>query len=285
MTAELPAPEGTASNEVEEYRMSLLEHLVELRDRLIKAGAALLIATGVCLPFGDEIFTFLIAPTDGKFPEGSGFIYTELAEKFITDLKVSLFAAFFIAAPLLFGQLWGFISPGLYKKERRALLPFAFFSTLFFASGAAFCYFAILDIAVSFFLQFAASGEIAAQIKVSAYLRFVTRFMLAFGFVFELPLAIFFLARLGLVTAKGLGKFRPYAIIVAFVVGAMLTPPDPLSQAALAVPMIILYEVGIVTAKLWGRERASIADDEEQAAEAGDEEKADEEKADEELPG
>ncbi len=182
---------------------------------------------------------------------------------------MSLFAALFLAAPFLFGQLWGFVSPGLYKKERRALLPFALFSTLFFAAGAAFCYFAILDIAVGFFLKFAASGEIAAQIKVSAYLRFVTRFMLAFGLVFELPLAIFFLARLGVVTAKGLAKFRPYAVIIAFLAGAMLTPPDPLSQAALAVPMILLYEVGIVTAKLWGRDRATV-----EALEGGDEEDA-----------
>ncbi len=261
MTEALPAPdesEPPAQDEVEEYRMSLLEHLVELRNRLLKAGAALMIATGICLPFGDEIFGFLIAPTDGKFPEGSGFIYTELAEKFITDLKVSLFAAIFLAAPFLFAQAWGFVSPGLYKRERRAVLPFAFFSTLFFVAGAAFCYLAILDIAVGFFLKFAASGEIAAQIKVSAYLRFVTRFMFAFGLVFELPLAIFFLARLGLVSAAGLRKFRPYAIIIAFLAGAMLTPPDPLSQAALAVPMVVLYEVGILTARLWGRDRAVV---------------------------
>lgn len=253
-----PQVDAPSEDEVEAYRMTLLEHLVELRDRLIKGGAALLVFTGICLPFGDEIFSFLIQPTDGKFPEGSGFIYTELAEKFITDLKVSLFAAVFLAAPFLFGQLWGFVSPGLYKRERRAVLPFAFFSTIFFMSGAAFCYFAILDIAVTFFLKFAASGEIAAQIKVSAYLRFVTRFMLAFGLVFELPLAIFFLSRLGLVTARKLRKFRPYAIITAFLVGAMLTPPDPISQAALAVPMIVLYEVGILSAAIWGKDRAQV---------------------------
>ena len=272
MTDALPPPEGEEppSDEVDAYRMSLLEHLVELRDRLIRGGAALLVATGVCLPFGDEIFRFLIAPTDGKFPEGSGFIYTELAEKFITDLKVSLFAAVFLAAPFLFAQIWGFVSPGLYKRERKAVLPFAFFSTLLFTAGAAFCYLGILDIAVGFFLKFAADGDIAAKIKVSAYLTFVTRFMFAFGAIFELPLAIFFLARMGLVTAVGLKKFRPYAIIVAFLVGAMLTPPDPLSQAALAVPMILLYEVGILTARLWGRERSTIAAEDEDAAKAED---------------
>lgn len=274
MTEELPAPEGLEpENEVEGYRMSLLDHLVELRNRLIKGGAALIIATGICLPFGDKIFLFLIEPTDGKFPAGSGFIYTELAEKFITDLKVSLFAALFLAAPFLFAQIWGFVSPGLYKRERRAVLPFAFFSSFFFLAGAAFCYLLILDIAVTFFLKFAASGDITAQIKVSAYLRFVTRFMLAFGFIFELPLAIFFLARLGLVTAASLKKFRPYAIVVAFLVGAMLTPPDPISQAALAVPMIVLYEVGIVTARLWGRDRAVVEAEgkAEEAAELEDE--------------
>jgi sec-independent protein translocase protein TatC len=264
VTSELPAPvDGAPEDEVDAYRMSLLEHLVELRDRLIKAGAALLVATGICLPFGDRIFRFLIAPTDGQFPAGSGFIYTELAEKFITDLKVSLFAAVFLAAPFLFAQAWGFVSPGLYRRERRAVLPFAFFSSTLFIAGAAFCYFGILDIAVGFFLQFAASGEIEAKIKVSAYLTFVTRFMLAFGGIFELPLLIFFLARMGIVTAAGLKKFRPYAIILAFLIGAMLTPPDPLSQAALAIPMVLLYEVGVLTARLWGRERAEVADPDE----------------------
>ena len=251
-------PEEPA-DEVDAYRMTLLDHLLELRSRLIKAGVALLVGLGICLPFGSEIFDWLIAPTDGRFPEGSGFIYTQVAEKFITDLKVSLFAAVFLASPVLFAQAWGFVAPGLYKRERMMIIPFVLASTVFFSAGAGFCYYGILPLAMDFFLKFAVDG-IDAQITVSAYLSFMTRFLMGFGLVFELPLAIFFLARLGIVTAKGLAEFRKYAVVLAFLAGAMLTPPDPMSQAALAVPIILLYEVGILTARIWGKERPAPAE-------------------------
>ncbi len=268
-TSEPPAlaepPEEDPADEVDAYRMTLLDHLLELRTRLIKAGIALLVALGICLPFGGEIFDWLIAPTEGRFPEGSGFIYTQVAEKFITDLKVSLFAAVFLASPILFGQVWGFVAPGLYKRERVMIIPFALASTIFFCSGAAFCYYGILPLAMDFFLKFATDG-IDAQIKVSAYLSFMTRFLMGFGLVFELPLAIFFLSRIGVVTAKGLAANRKYAVVMAFLAGAMLTPPDPMSQAALAIPIIVLYEVGIITARIWGKERPAPVEDEDDEA-------------------
>jgi sec-independent protein translocase protein TatC len=245
-------PEEPTSDEVDAYRMTLLEHLVELRNRLIKAGAGVLVGLCIALPFGAEIFDFLIAPTSGAFPEGSGFIYTEVAEKFITDLKLGFFGALFLALPWLAYQSWAFVGPGLYKHERRMVVPFVLISTLLFVGGAAVCYYGILPYAMNFFINFA-TDEISANIKVSSYLRFVIRFIVAFGLIFETPLVIFFLARLGLVTAKGLRKFRRYAIVLGFALAAVITPPDPGSQLAVGLPFILLYEIGILTAVLWGK--------------------------------
>lgn len=250
-------PEGEGSDEVEAYRMTLLEHLIELRDRLVKAGFAMVVALGITLPFGSEIFDFLIQPTHEHFATGSGFIYTEVGEKFITDLKVGLFAALFLASPFLFAQMWGFVAPGLYKHERRMVVPFAVLSSGFFILGAAFCYYGILPWGMKFFLSFA-TGDIAAQIKVSAYLGFVTKFLVGMGLVFQMPLAIFFLARLGIVDAAGLKSFRKYAVVLSFLVSSFLTPPDPGTQVALALPMIVLYEIGILTARLWGKPKAVV---------------------------
>jgi sec-independent protein translocase protein TatC len=210
------------------------------------------IALGICLPFGSQIFDFLIAPANRHFPDGGGFIYTEVAEKFITNLKVGLFASVFLAAPFLFGQAWAFVAPGLYKHERRLALPFIVTSTLFFVAGAAFCYYGVLPWGMHFFLSLG-TADITPQIKVAAYLRFVTRFILAMGLVFQMPLGIFFLARAGIVDAQGLSAFRKYAVVLSFVAAAVLTPPDPGTQVALALPMILLYELGILTARLWGR--------------------------------
>lgn len=249
------------SAEVEEadaHRMTLLEHLWELRDRLIRSGVALLAAFGVTAFFGAEIFAWLTAPALPFLPEGSSFIFTRPAEKFITDLKVSLFAAIFLALPVLFYQAWKFVAPGLYRSERRMALPFVVFSTGFFLGGAAFCYFTVLPWGMRFFLGFG-SADVLPMFAVSDYLTFVTRMLLAFGFVFELPLAIFFLARLGIVSAEGLAAFRKYAIVLIFVAAAILTPPDVVTQMALGLPLVLLYEVGIVTARLWGKPRPAEA--------------------------
>ncbi len=182
--------------EVEGFRMTLIEHLIELRGRMIRAGLAILICLFLTMPFGETIFEFLCAPATGKFPiEGGGFVYTQVAEEFMTYLKVGIFGAFLLALPVVTHQAWGFIAPGLYKKERRYVIPFVVCSTLLFGVGAAFCYYGILPYAMDFFLS--SSSDLATpQIKVSAYLGFVTRMILAFGLVFETPLVIFFLARM-----------------------------------------------------------------------------------------
>ena len=254
MSEALPEPEGEEAppDEVDSYRMTLLEHLTELRQRLIYAFIGVLVALGLTLPFGTELYEILAAPAQPHFPEGASFIFTRPAEKFIVDVKVSLFGALLISLPILFYQGWQFVAPGLYKRERTMVLPFVFFSTLFFAIGATFCYMTVLPWAMHFFLGYG-TATVVPQITVSEYLAFTTKLIFAFGTVFQLPLAIFFLARVGIVTATGLAKFRRFAIPLIFLVSALLTPPDVVTQIALGLPLILLYEIGILTAKIWGK--------------------------------
>ncbi len=255
--AALPSPdrEEQEKQEVEEYRMTLLEHLWELRTRLIRSMLALIVGFSVMLPFGAPLSSWLRRPAVPYLKDGS-FAQLRPMEVFVTDLKVSLFAAVFLAAPVIFFQAWRFIAPGLYRSERRLVLPFVLFSTVFFVSGAAFGYYVILPFAMQFLLGFA-TDEVQSTISVAAYLSDVTRLLLAFGAVFEMPLAIFFLARAGIVTGDGLAAFRKYAVLIIFVVSAILTPPDPVTQVGLALPLIFLYEVGVVVARLWGRKPAA----------------------------
>ncbi|MBJ94891.1 MAG: twin-arginine translocase subunit TatC [Rickettsiales bacterium] len=248
-----PSPDVSAEDEVDAYRMTLLEHLLELRRRVIFAGLALVIAVCVMLPLGGEIFEWLKAPAEPYFPEGGGFTTRKVAEKFLTYLKCSLFAGAFLASPVVFFQAWRFVAPGLYRRERSLALPFVVSSTLCFVGGAAFCYYLLLPIAMQFFMSVGAGDGIASQIEIAEYLAFVTRLMLVFGAVFELPLLIFFLARLGVVSASGLRSFRKYAIVLIFALAAFVTPPDPITQMMLAVPLVVLYELGVLTAHLWGR--------------------------------
>lgn len=244
-------PEKT---EVEEYRMTLLEHLWELRTRLIRSLLAIVVAFSVMLPFGGDISKFLRGAAEPYFPEGGGFAALATLEVFVTNLKMSLFAALFLALPVLFYQGWSFVAPGLYRSERRLVVPFVVFSSLFFTAGASFGFTFILPLAMEFLLAFSSEG-IEANISIASYLGDVTKLLLAFGAVFELPLAIFFLARAGIVTAEGLVRFRKYAVLLTFVIAALLTPPDPITQVGLALPLILLYEVGVITAKLWGKKR------------------------------
>lgn len=255
--------EPETGDEVESYRMTLIEHLIELRSRMIRSGIVILVCLVATMPFGETIFDFLCAPARGKFPEeAGGFVYTQVAEEFMTYLKVGIFGALLLALPVIAHQAWGFIAPGLYKRERRYVFPFVICSTLLFAGGAAFCYYGILPYAMGFFLS--SSSELAVpQIKVSSYLSFVTRMILAFGLVFETPLVIFFMARMGLVTAASLARFRRYAILIGFVLAAVITPPDPGSQVAVALPFLLLYEVGIIVARIFAVPAPDLLDEDE----------------------
>ncbi len=257
----LPAPGDAPEEEVESYRMTLLEHLWELRTRMIRSMVALFVACGVMLPFGSEFNRLLRAPAEPYFPAGSSFSSISPLEIFMTNLKMSLFAAVFLAAPVIFFQAWKFVAPGLYKSERSLVVPFVVFSTLFFTGGAAFCYAYVLPFAMQFLLGFSGDG-INSAISVAAYLSDASKMMFAFGGVFELPLGIFFLARAGVITAEQLAGFRKYAVILTFILSALLTPPDPITQLGLAIPLLVLYEIGVIVARIWGRKKPAPPDPE-----------------------
>ncbi len=242
--------EETPQDQVAE--MGLLEHLTELRIRLTRAVIAFAIGTAACYSFARYLFFYLIVPLKEVMGETDQLVYTGLAEGFITYLKLSAIAGFFITSPYIFYQFWAFVAPGLYKEERRYILPIALFSAFFFILGSSFGYFKVFPIAFEFFAGFE-TEYIKMLPAVKEYLSLAIKMLFAFGLSFELPLIIFFLARLGVVTAKGLRKFRKFAILGSFITAAILTPPDPFSQALMAGPLIVLYEIGILAAHLFGR--------------------------------
>ncbi len=233
----------------ESASMSLTEHLNELRKRIARmllgaAGGFLL-----CYNFAEKLFTFLAKPLTQVMPEGTHLIYTSVPEGFFVHLKVAFVAGIFIASPYIFYQLWAFIAPGLYKKERRVALPLACFSALFFTLGAAFCYIVVFPFAFKFFMSYSRDA-IAAMPSLNAYLGFSLELLLAFGLIFEMPLFAFFLSRLGILTATWMRKMRRYAVLGIFIAAAILTPPDVFSQLLMAGPMLILYELSILVAAM-----------------------------------
>src|SRR6266478_1725691 len=236
--------------------MPLTAHLEELRWRLIKSLAAVAVAFAVCYGFSEQVFTLLTRPLVGAAAgdEHVQLIGTGVTEAFFTRLKVTFIAAIFAASPVLFYQAWRFIAPGLYSNERRTAAPFVLAGTFFFVVGAWFCYVAVFPVGYAFFLEEYRTIGVAPQIRISEYLSFASRMLLAFGVTFELPVVTFFLARLGLVTHRTLlGTWR-YATVVIFVVAAMLTPgPDVASQLLMATPLLVLYWLSIGVAWLVAR--------------------------------
>jgi sec-independent protein translocase protein TatC len=244
-------------NDLDETRAPLMEHLVELRRRLIWSFVALGAAFAVCFYFADRIFAFLAQPLVTAFGAGEGkLIYTKLYEAFFVEIRVALFAAFFLAFPIIANQLWLFVAPGLYSKEKRAFLPFLVATPVLFMLGGALAYYAVMPTAFHFFLQYEGNlGGIRQEAlpAVGDYLSLVMHFILAFGIAFLLPVLLMLLERAGLVTRDQLKRGRRYAILVAFVISAIATPPDILSQFMLAVPLILLYEISLVA--IWFTER------------------------------
>ncbi len=245
-------------SEFDDSRAPLMEHLIELRRRLIWSFGALFAAFGVCFYFAGEIFGFLVQPLIAGFggPGQGRIVYTKLYEAFFVEVRVAFFAAFFLAFPVIANQIWAFVAPGLYAKEKRAFLPFLIATPILFALGAALAYYIVMPTAIRFFLGY--QGQITgieqeALPAMGEYLSFVMHFVLAFGIAFLLPVLLMLLERAGIVTRSQLKSGRRYAILVAFVIAAVATPPDVLSQFMLAVPLIILYEISLVA--IWFTER------------------------------
>jgi sec-independent protein translocase protein TatC len=240
-----------------DVRMPLTAHLEELRTRLIRGLLAVAAGFVVCYGFAEPLVAFLIRPLQAIRPEQALVIGTGVTDAFFTKLKVSAVAGIFVASPAVFYQAWQFVAPGLYERERRVALPFSLAASLFFIAGAAFCYYAVFPVAFRFFLEEFTSIGIAPQIRVSEYLTFTSRMLLAFGVTFELPVATFFLARIGLVTHKMMIGAARYAIVVIFIVAAVLTPgPDVASQLLMATPLLLLYALSIGIAYLVARPAA-----------------------------
>jgi sec-independent protein translocase protein TatC len=229
-----------------------VSHLVELRDRLIRALIAVGIAFGVlCLwPGPAGLYDLLAAPLVATLPKGATLIATNVISPFIVPLKITLMAAFLLALPVVLYQAWSFVAPGLYSHEKKLVLPLVISSTLLFFIGVAFCYFFVFG-QVFKFIQGFAPKSITAAPDIEAYLGFVLTMFIAFGAAFEVPIVVVVLARIGLVSLEKLKAFRGYFIVLAFIIAAVITPPDVVSQLALAIPMCLLYEVGIWAAHLF----------------------------------
>jgi sec-independent protein translocase protein TatC len=237
-------------------RMPFMEHLGELRTRIMRALYGLLAGTLVALPFSERIVDWLARPVTKL---GYELVFTAPAEAFWVQMKVGLIAGVFIAAPVILWQVWAFISPGLHQHEKKYAVPFVLIGSLMFILGGAFSLFVVTPYALTFLLGYARPG-LKPMITIQNHVDFLLKFTLAFGAVFELPLALTLLARMGVVSAKMLAKNRKYAILGAFIVGAVLTPtPDAFNQSLMAGPLIILYEVGIVCARIFGRRPAAAA--------------------------
>lgn len=250
----------TDEADIDASKAPLMDHLIELRRRLLWCMGALLLSFGLAFTQSQRIFDFLVRPLAVAFGPGAGgkLIYTKLYEAFFVDIKVSLFAAVVIAFPVIANQLWAFVAPGLYKREKRAFLPFLIATPVLFTMGAALAYYVVMPTAFKFFLGFQHNGgrNGLAQEALPAmgdYLALVMQFIIAFGVSFLLPVLLMLLERAGIVNRQQLIKSRRYAIVGATVIGAILAPPDVWSQIALAVPLVILYEISIIG--IWFTER------------------------------
>jgi sec-independent protein translocase protein TatC len=268
-------------DEIEQSAAPLLEHLIELRRRLIWAILAFFVAFFICFAFAKHLFNMLVVPYQwaidwaGMDRSKAELIYTAPQEFFFTQVKVAMFGGLVLAFPIIAAQIYKFVAPGLYKHERMAFLPFLIASPILFLIGGALVYFFFTPMVMWFFLAMQQSGgngevQISLLPKVSEYLSLIMTLIFAFGLVFQLPVVTSLMARVGLITSAGLKDKRKYAIVIAFVVAAVLTPPDPASQIGLAIPTILLYEISIILARMIEKQREEAKDEAEGDPDAED---------------
>lgn len=247
--------------DLDETKAPLLDHLIELRRRLLYCVWALLLTGAVCFYFSDHILAFLVEPLKRGFGESAGkLVYTKLYEAFFVQVKIAFFGGFFCSFPIIANQLWAFIAPGLYAKEKKALLPFLLATPVLFLMGASLAYFVVMPTAFHFFLKFQGNTggvQLEALPSVDSYLTLVMQFILAFGVSFLLPVLVMLLNRAGIVSRAQLVGLRRYMIVGSVILAAVLTPPDALSQVMLAVPLILLYEITLIA--IWFTDRRKAA--------------------------
>lgn len=240
---------------------TLFDHLLELRSRLLKAVVSVLIVFCCLAYFAQDIYQYLALPLLETMPEGSQMIATDVASPFFAPFKLTIVLSIFIAIPFILYQIWAFVAPGLYKNEKRLVAPLMLGSTLLFYGGVAFAYLVVFPLAFAFFNSVAPEGVTIAT-DISSYLDFVLKLFFAFGAAFEIPIAIVLMCWTGMTTTQSLKKKRPYVVVGAFVIGMLLTPPDIISQTLLALPMLFLFEVGLIVASLYQKKEQDDAPEE-----------------------
>jgi sec-independent protein translocase protein TatC len=257
-------------DELEGTEQPFVSHLIELRDRLIRAVIAIAIAFGVLafFPGPSGLYDLLAAPMVAHLPRGATLIATNVISPILVPLKITLMAAFMLALPVVLYQVWAFVAPGLYSHEKKLVLPLVISSTLLFVIGVAFCYFLVIP-GMSKFIQAFAPATITAAPDIEQYFGFVLTLFIVFGVAFEVPVAVVVLVRIGMVTTDQLKAFRGYFVVGAFIIAAVVTPPDVISQLALAIPMCLLYELGIWSAKLFVKHTQAPPEPDADAAKAG----------------
>jgi len=246
----------TMTSAEEEKELTLIDHLVELRDRVLRSIVAVLVIFFALFYFRDNIYIFVVNPLLEALPEGTSMIAIDPTSPFFAPFKLTFYVSFLIAAPYVLYQLWSFIAPGLYKNEKSVAIPLFVSSVLLFYSGVAFARFALFNLVFAFFISVTPEG-IAVAPDINSVLSFVLSICLAFGIAFEVPIAVFILIWTGITEPDALAEKRPYVIVGCFVVGMLLTPSDPISQTMLAIPMWILFEVGIVAGRLFRKKQAA----------------------------
>lgn len=245
-----------------EETQPLITHLIELRKRILNALIAVFVVFVALAYFSNDIYQLVSSPLVSKLPQGSNMIATDVASPFLAPIKLTIMVSIFISAPYILYQVWAFIAPALYRHERRLLMPLLFFSTVLFYMGMAFAYFVVFPLAFGFFTS-TAPADVVIATDINNYLSFVTALFMAFGISFEVPIAIILLCWSGATTVASLKQKRPYILVGAFVVGMLLTPPDVFSQTLLAIPMYLLFEVGVFFARFYAPRNKTAPQDEE----------------------